>query len=507
MYTDYEKFAKLDVDFSAIGIMQCSAYERYYCTPQNAQIIGCAGVDGIHYCMIPEFGEVVFAVSPMNFGDCVHPIARNFRDLLRLLLCCGDMAALEQCYAWDEEQFKAFLIDCPITEEQKKVLNAVRQEFSLQPMESAFDYVKRLQSEFDLSRIPYTADYYDLVGNGAAPVCPAEWKVTYDGGFWDNEGDAGFEMPMGKTFRWGDELWRIPSVYLCEQGLVVDYLMEADPAEVKAFIDRWNLYDEDRICFTAEQQEQMNREHPLNVCFRGEIACNGEKLCAEHGCGTVWLPSCCRQQGTYADYSEAEQILTHYGFDQGKAWSIQRSCYRWDGAKDREISSLAVRMEREREHFSGQHFAVTAAGEKITLIHPLTGQQHLLTVQELERQQLPQDAFADLAMEYPTYTTAICYSLDPDLSEKIFRLRDCSNGDAPRPKKTAKNNTFAGPSAAAAVGIIGSVSGAAILRNAQKSGTKVYSTCSALHFEPTDQVEWRAVFSEKMMEDITIQLV
>lgn len=45
------------------------------------------------YCTIPEFGEMIFAVSPMNFGDCVHPIAHSFEDLLRLLLSCGSMDA------------------------------------------------------------------------------------------------------------------------------------------------------------------------------------------------------------------------------------------------------------------------------------------------------------------------------------------------------------------------------------------------------------------------------
>ena len=104
---------------------------------------------------------MIFAVSPMNFGDCVHPIARNFEDLLCLLLYCTDMAALEQCYAWDEEQFKAFLIDYPATQEQQSVLDAIREEFGLEPMADAFSYVKQLQTEFDLSVIPYTEDYYD----------------------------------------------------------------------------------------------------------------------------------------------------------------------------------------------------------------------------------------------------------------------------------------------------------------------------------------------------------
>ena len=131
--TAYQKFKNLPIDPSAIGLEQRDSGITYSCTPKDARILGWAGVDGIHYCTIPEFGEMIFAVSPMNFGDCVHPIARNFEDLLRMLLYCADMAALEQCYAWDEEQFKAFLIDCPMTDHQKAVLDVIREEFGIAP--------------------------------------------------------------------------------------------------------------------------------------------------------------------------------------------------------------------------------------------------------------------------------------------------------------------------------------------------------------------------------------
>ena len=87
--TTYQKFKKLNIRHSAIGLEQSDTDVTYYCTPRDAAIIGWAGVDGIHYCTIPEFGEMIFAVSPMNFGDCVHPIAHSFEDLLRLLLSCG----------------------------------------------------------------------------------------------------------------------------------------------------------------------------------------------------------------------------------------------------------------------------------------------------------------------------------------------------------------------------------------------------------------------------------
>lgn len=182
-----EELIKLNINLGAVGLEQSDTDVTYFCTPRNADIIGWAGVDGIHYCTIPDFGDMIFAVSPMNFGDYVHPIARNLEDLLRLLLSCTDMAVLEQCYAWDEEQFKAFMLDCPTTQEQQPVLDAIRDRLCLESMHDAFSYVKALQAEFDLSQIPYTEEYYDPDMNAAAPVKSVEWKVTYDGGLWGQQ--------------------------------------------------------------------------------------------------------------------------------------------------------------------------------------------------------------------------------------------------------------------------------------------------------------------------------
>ena len=364
--TIFQRFKKLNIKHSAIGLEQCDTDVTCYCTPRDAKIIGWAGVDGIHYCTIPEFGELIFAVSPMNFGNCVHPIARSFEDLLRLLLSCVDMAALEQCYAWDEEQFKAFLIDCSATEDQQAVLDAIQKEFRLEPIENAFAYVKELQAEFDLSQIPYTEEYYDPDMNAAAPVKPAEWKVTYDGGFWNNEGNAGVEVSIGKTFYWGEEKWYIPSAYICDKGLVIDYFMEVDPFQVKAFIDKWDLHNEESNHYTKEQQEQIQREHPLNVSFHGHAHLNGQELQSDRGCGLVWLTDYCQPDGCCRD-AEAQSALEHYGLDMNRAWAIHRWSYRWGETNVFDIQSLVVRMERQRENISGQHFTTPAVGESVSL--------------------------------------------------------------------------------------------------------------------------------------------
>ena len=68
----------------------------YFCTPKGASIFGWAGVDGIHFCFVRDFGGMVFSVIPMNSApDFVHPLANDFEDFLRLLLACSDSAALE----------------------------------------------------------------------------------------------------------------------------------------------------------------------------------------------------------------------------------------------------------------------------------------------------------------------------------------------------------------------------------------------------------------------------
>lgn len=504
--TTYQKFKQLNIDHSVIGLEQSDTDITYYCTPRNAEIIGWAGVDGIHYCAIPEFGEMIFAISPMNFGDCVHPIAENFEDLLRLLLSCADMAALEQCYAWDEEQFKAFLIDCPATEDQQAVLDTLRKEFSLEPIADVFTYVKELQAGFDLSQIPYTEEYYDPDMNAAAPEQPTEWKVTYDGGFWSNEGNAGIEVAIKKTFYWGSEKWYIPAAYVCDEGLVIDYCMEADPVEIKKFIDKWDLFNEDRNRYTKEQQEQIEQEHPLNVHFYGRAALNGQPLQNGHGCGLSWLTEYCLPQGSRHD-AETKRILEHYGLDENKAWAIRRWSYEWGETNGCDIQSLAVRMERQRENIAGQHFATPAVGESIALTHPLTGQTYTLTVQEVEQQELPEHAFGDPNMEYPRNTLAMSYSLEPDIHDRGFMVQDCAEGDRPKQKKLDPNEfetvVFAH---AAAIGVIGGADGPTAIITGRGS-PKLHVACSSLHFEPVGEVEWRAVFSEKLMDDMDVTLI
>ena len=47
---------------------------------------------------------------------------------------------------------------------QKEVLNTIRDELELEPMEAPFEYVKKIQKEFEDSKIIFSKDYYDTLG-------------------------------------------------------------------------------------------------------------------------------------------------------------------------------------------------------------------------------------------------------------------------------------------------------------------------------------------------------
>ena len=79
--TTYQKFKKMNIDHSVIGMDQSDSNTNYFCTPKGAKIIGNAGVDGIHYCFIEGFEDMVFVVSPEGVpGEYVHPIAKDFEE-------------------------------------------------------------------------------------------------------------------------------------------------------------------------------------------------------------------------------------------------------------------------------------------------------------------------------------------------------------------------------------------------------------------------------------------
>lgn len=161
----YEKYKKLNIDGSRIGLERGSEIGGYFCTPKGARVIGWD--NGIHYCFIRGYGEMVFAVNPETGADkYVYPLAESFEDFLRLILACGHTAPVEQIIMWTEEQFKEFLTSDYNTfmPGQQEVLDTITEKLKLESMAAPYQYVKQLQAHFDDSKIKFTDEYYDVLG-------------------------------------------------------------------------------------------------------------------------------------------------------------------------------------------------------------------------------------------------------------------------------------------------------------------------------------------------------
>ena len=164
----YEKYKNLKIDGSWIGL-EAGAQTPYFCTPIGAEIIGWD--NGIHYCFIKGFGDMVFCVNPEPCCDYnVYPIARNFCDFLGLILATGNTNILQQIIWWDKKRFEDF-VNSPeeqeyrVRPEVQGVLSTIRKGIDITPIDTPFEYVKDLQSNFPYEQIPFTNEYYDTLGS------------------------------------------------------------------------------------------------------------------------------------------------------------------------------------------------------------------------------------------------------------------------------------------------------------------------------------------------------
>ncbi len=485
--TTYEKFRKLDIDFSEIclGLADKPAEDyNYFCTPKGAKIIGCEGVDGIHYCFVKGFGEMVFGVDPSNGpGECVHPLARSFEDFLRLLLACGSVAAVEQAWMMDRGEFDDYLKNNTPDTKQQAVFDIISEKLCLTPMEDPYGYIREVQSEFDYEKIPYTKEYYDLVSDVPAPAQPAEWKVYFGESFncWHKGHDRpGIEIPVNKTFTWGGRTWHIPAVYSCGKGLVVDFCVEVDPAAIKAFFEKW---DNSRY-LTREQEEQKDAEDPMRVNFGSKVTVNGREMRFKRGGGTFRIP---KGMGYDECNREALWVMEHYGLNAKMGWIISRMSYPWVTAKRPKLKTLSVSLEQRPQTVRGLRFTVQGAGDEIPFTDPITGENHTLKVLEYESKKADLTGLPTDEWEYPAYYTALSYSVEPDLPREAFSVRDVGQGDSPRSKKPQD--------CASSMGIL-----------FVTDDDHPEATCSHLRFEPPKRIEWQLVFFHKTAKDMEIEL-
>ena len=171
---DVKTFFGLPLDFSMLELEPETDADlvRYFCTPENAEIIGW-GSCGTHFVLLPG-DEAVYCVEPelADEGTFVLPVGADFREFVSHLLYCKCTSPLAQIFMLDATRFRKLLEDnaantWPGCEEGFKSGDAslalLAETFGVQPKDP-FDRVKALQAAFDPSVLEFSDEYYDTLG-------------------------------------------------------------------------------------------------------------------------------------------------------------------------------------------------------------------------------------------------------------------------------------------------------------------------------------------------------
>lgn len=321
-----------------------------------------------------------------------------------------------------------------------------------------------------------------------------EWKVYFRER--QENSRAGKEVSVKRQFLWDDEEWYIPSVYICKEGLVIDFLRKVPAAQIRAFMDKYHIKPGSRVIdFTPEMQEQVDADNPLAISIQPQADLDGSALKSVGGTGYCFNP-------LFPELNHDEVIasMQHYALDPECGWAFHRWYFRWNMEMPSKLTALEVTMVRQDTAIAGPHFRTTAVGNTVEFTHPLTNVRHTLTVREIGKQtanvgQIDQD------MEFPKNCVVMAYTLSPELPRSSIHVIDTVQSDRPRQKQRDPN------ASGAATVILAGVHGVSSVAAIMSGRGELHTACSALHFEAVKEVEWRILFHEKLKEDMRVKLI
>lgn len=164
-------FFQIKADLSQIGLIRDSSFSRYFCTPLNAIIFASTGMDGMHFCIVPNDNDPtleqspVYVVSPMISDHYVEAIAENFIDFISIVVSTKDAPLLE-CISYCArdrfyEQIQSISDD---NFEAKTAISALNSTFSIKVIDNVYDFVRQVQAKLKCETLQFSEEYYELTG-------------------------------------------------------------------------------------------------------------------------------------------------------------------------------------------------------------------------------------------------------------------------------------------------------------------------------------------------------
>lgn len=463
----YNKFRNSSLDTSTVEMFSGADTSDSVYTPTGSRIVAWTGNTGGHFCQIMGFGDMVFAVDPCAPpGDCVHPVAKNLPDFIRLVHDCRSAALIFKAYQWSRSRFEEMISAIRPDYKMRSVLRALENIYHPPVIEDAYGYIIELQQHFDYSSLPLHPDYFEW-----CPVRPGapKWDVGMNTSFGDycERNSAGTELNVNREFKWQGESWNVPAVYLCENGIVVDSYLQVPPAKIDQYLQKWGQVDVAQLSIEDEMRRQL--DDPLKMDAVGKLIVNGKEAPRRPLHTLVWNP---RTENTW----QARRALEHYGLSRENGYLLRREIF-LRKSNNPPIRTMDLLLCAEPVSVPGQRFLAPKNGESMVFTHPVTGIEHTLTVIAQTREALNPNFLSN----DPCCYTRLSYTVDPAINRDLISIVDCDPGDA-----------AAGSSATR---LSGKIPGAG------------HCALSSLRYTPAEQITWRMIFKQKIRPDVTVPLL
>jgi len=319
----------------------------------------------------------------------------------------------------------------------------------------------------------------------------------------------GTELRIEKEFIWGGRSWRIPAVYICREGIVMDFCVRIPAKEIEAFFRKWKPGTEEAD-LSEEEQERLERENPLSEdVFVEQLWMDGERADGWSGCGTSFVPPELLGDGEARAGDDMEaKMLEGYGCDCTDGWIFKRVSFAFPQGVQLPLCTLRLILKKASVYEPGPRFhtSVTSGEGGIEFFHPVTKKRHTLTIQKLEQSMIPESELSGNPFEtikllkVPRHFLSMFYTVEPKLEPCGLQIYDCAQSDSP--VLAEKNGT-------SSVQVIGGADGpsSAFLafkpRDSRGDWNSVYSS---VHYKPVEDVEWGMRFRIKNEEKKSLKL-
>lgn len=180
--------------------------------------------------------------------------------------------------------------------------------------------------------------------------------------------------------------------------------------------------------------------------------------------------------------------------------------YGWSGQPVLTPERMTLSFRADRQPVTAGYFitAEGAEGETREITDPDSGETYVLTVRTCSNEMMDEEMkrTLDQEMEYPSFYQVIAWDAEPEILKDELQIQDCSRGDAPRWKDSGKRNGAVSVAVMCSEKLPGDMTA-----DPPGEQQKILRTaCSSLHFEPVEEVRWRAVFLRRRRGDMTMEI-